>query len=120
MLREETVEKGTLDLIRRLMADKQFEDFNLVGGTALALKIGHRKSVDIDIFTTKDFDSRQIADHLSANYNGYDVHTVKNGVQCLVNGIKVDVLAHKYPLVKDAETIDGVRLISLQDIGAMK
>jgi hypothetical protein len=38
----------------------------------------------------------------------------------LVDGIKVDLLAHKYPLVQDVEIIEGVRMVSLKDIGAMK
>ena len=46
MLCTETVEAGTLDLIRKLMADEQLAAFNLVGETALALKIGRRKSID--------------------------------------------------------------------------
>lgn len=50
MLYKETVEKGTMDLIDRVMKDNKFSSFNLVGGTALALKIGHRKSIDIDPF----------------------------------------------------------------------
>ena len=63
MLYKETVEKGTMDLIETLMTDNKFSSFNLVGGTALALKIGHRKSIDIDLFTTSDFNSPQISNH---------------------------------------------------------
>jgi hypothetical protein len=55
MLRKETVEKGTMDLIHKLMKDEKLSSFNLVGGTALSLKIGHRKCIDIDFFTTSDF-----------------------------------------------------------------
>jgi hypothetical protein len=39
------------------MADKELADFYLVGGTSLALQIGHRISVDLDLFSTKDFDN---------------------------------------------------------------
>jgi hypothetical protein len=46
MLRTNTVEAGTLDLIKRFMSDDRFNALNLVGGTALALKVGHRKSID--------------------------------------------------------------------------
>jgi hypothetical protein len=60
VLRKETVTAGTLDLIKTLMADDKLKDFNLVGGTALALIIGHRKSIDIDFFTTKDFNSSDL------------------------------------------------------------
>lgn len=41
MLHIQTVEARTLDLIKELMADSQLSDFNLVGGTALSLKLGH-------------------------------------------------------------------------------
>lgn len=120
MLQKETVEKGTMDLIIKLMADKKLTSFNLVGGTALALKIGHRKSIDIDLFTAADFNSREISDHLAANYNVTRIQTISNGVFSLIDGIKLDLLAHKYPLIEDLETIDGIRMVSLKDIGAMK
>jgi hypothetical protein len=56
MLHEETVSEGTLALIRRMTQDEMLKDFTLVGGTALALQLGHRKSVDIDLFGSRDFD----------------------------------------------------------------
>ena len=74
MLRKEAVEAGTLDLIKKMMADNRFQDFNLVGGTALALMIGHRKSIDIDLFSTKDFNSHEIAEYLTSTYNAISVH----------------------------------------------
>ena len=120
MLHKETVEKGTMDLIYKLMADEKLASFNLVGGTALALKIGHRKSIDIDLFTSTDFNSQEISDHLTANYNVTRIQTIPNGVFTLIDGIKVDLLAHKYPLIEDLETTEGIRMVSLKDIGAMK
>lgn len=120
MLQKETVEKRTMDLIDRLMADEKLMSFNLVGGTALALKIGHRTSIDIDLFTTKEFNAPEISSHLTNTYKVDRIQTISNGVFCLIDGIKVDILAHKYPLVEDMETVDGVRIVSLKDIGAMK
>ncbi|OQP63325.1 hypothetical protein A3860_25905 [Niastella vici] len=109
-----------MDLIDRLMKDDKFSSFNLVGGTALALKIGHRKSIDIDLFTTSGFNSPEISNHLSENYNVTRIQAINNGVFCLVDGVKVDLLAHQYPLIEDVEIIDGIRIISLMDISAMK
>lgn len=106
MLRTETVEKGTVDLIKTLMTDEKFGSFNLVGGTALALKIGHRRSIDIDLFTTTDFKAPEIADHLSSAYKATRVQTINNGVFCFVNGIKLDLLAHKYPLLEEPEVVE--------------
>jgi hypothetical protein len=65
MLHKETVEKGTMDIVNKLMTDEKLSSFNLVGGTALALNIGHRKSIDIDLFTTTDFNAQEISNHLT-------------------------------------------------------
>ncbi|WP_127130712.1 nucleotidyl transferase AbiEii/AbiGii toxin family protein [Pseudoflavitalea rhizosphaerae] len=120
MLRKETVEEGTLDLIKKLMVDDVFRDFNLVGGTALSLMIGHRKSIDIDLFTNKDFSSHEIAEYLANRYNAENIQSIKNGVFCFINNIKVDIIAHQYPLVEKLEIIENIRMVSLLDIGAMK
>ena len=54
MLHQETVEPRTLELLKQLQAEPLLQSFNLVGGTALALRIGHRKSIDLDLFTTEE------------------------------------------------------------------
>lgn len=120
MLRTQTVAKGTLDLIKRFMSDDKFNDFNLVGGTALALKIGHRLSVDIDLFSTTPFDAKALAEHLAASYAATEIRTLTNGVFCFVDNIKIDLIAHQYSLVDRIEMSDGIRIVSLLDIGAMK
>ena len=120
MLRTQTVEKGTLDLIKRFMSDDKFNDFNLVGGTALALKIGHRLSVDIDLFSTTPFDAKALAEQLAAVYAATEIRTLTNGVFCFVDDIKIDLLSHQYGLVAEVDNLDGIRIVSLLDIGAMK
>ena len=40
-----------MNALTKLMREKAFDGFRLVGGTALALQLGHRISVDIDLFT---------------------------------------------------------------------
>ena len=57
MLHKETVEKSTLELLKKLMNDHSLKEFVLVGGTALALQLGHRRSDDIYLFSTLPFDS---------------------------------------------------------------
>ena len=48
MLHTETVESSALDILRRLQRLPGLTNARLVGGTALALHLGHRKSVDLD------------------------------------------------------------------------
>jgi hypothetical protein len=38
----------------------ELKDFFLVGGTSLALQLGHRISIDIDLFTQNDFDTKKL------------------------------------------------------------
>jgi len=71
MLHTETVEAGTLDLIKRLMADSELKDFFMVGKTTLSLLIGHRIPVDIDLFTEKDFNVDALRQHLEL-YHPHD------------------------------------------------
>lgn len=120
MLHKETVAPQTLDLIKRLFKDAKLSDFVLVGGTALSLQIGHRISIDIDLFNDKPFDAANIASHLQKNYNTENVKTLKNGVFCFIDDIKVDVMSHQYPWVKAPIVSEGIRMVSLEDIGAMK
>lgn len=56
MLQTRTVEPGTLELLKRLMSLPALRQFYLVGGTALALQMGHRLSIDLDLFTPEPFD----------------------------------------------------------------
>lgn len=56
MLQEQTLQTSTLELLKKLMSDSELVDFYLVGGTALALRIGHRISIDLDLFTCNLFD----------------------------------------------------------------
>jgi hypothetical protein len=60
MLQHHTVEPGTLGLLKEIMAIPELSGFNLAGGTALALQIGHRKSVDLDFFGARPFDQDEI------------------------------------------------------------
>ncbi len=99
MLHTETVETGTLDLIKRLMADAELKDFFMVGGTALSLLIGHRISVDIDLFTEKDFNAASLRQHLEQGYQMSDSKTIGNGVFGFIDNVKIDIIAHKYPLI---------------------
>ena len=61
MLHTETIEHGTLELVRSLQAEPILSAFNLVGGTALALRIGHRKSIDLDLFTQEELTWRNLS-----------------------------------------------------------
>mgnify|MGYP002626652038 CR=1 FL=1 len=51
MLQTQTIAPTTLHILKQLMSDQQMMQFRLVGGTALSLQLGHRISVDLDLFS---------------------------------------------------------------------
>lgn len=120
MLQTQTVTAETLALIKQLMADPRLNDFTLVGGTALALTIGHRQSIDIDLFTNRPFDVDKIAALLKDEHRAEFVKTYQGSTVCFINGIKTDLISHRYPIIKPSETIDGIRIMSQPDIAALK
>ena len=120
MLYKETVESRTLDLIKLLMADSRLGTFFMVGGTALSLQIGHRISIDIDLFIQKEFDSLDLKRYMEEVYGMTDAKAIKNGLFGFVNDIKIDLIAHQYPLIQSLQEVEEIRMASLQDIGAMK
>lgn len=120
MLHEETVERGTLALIKKISADDNLKDFILVGGTALALQIGHRRSVDIDLFNPKGFDSKVTAAYLQNRYNAEEGTAIKNALFTRIDGIKVDIVSHRYNWLQPSREIENIRMASLDDIAAMK
>ena len=64
MLQKKAVDASTLALIRSLQKKKYLKGFYLVGGTALALCYGHRKSLDIDKFSNFGFDAGSFLEHI--------------------------------------------------------
>jgi hypothetical protein len=68
MLHTETVESGTLSILRELMLLPGLENFSLVGGTALSLLYGHRVSVDLDLFSAAPFENEDVIDILGKHF----------------------------------------------------
>lgn len=120
MLRKETVSAETLDLIQRLMAEEELQGFKLVGGTALALMLGHRLSIDIDLFSDQPFNAKAVADSLSSRYQINNLETDLNTFTCFIEDVKVDCMAHRYPWIGSEVSLEGVRMASIEDIAAMK
>lgn len=120
MLYTETVEGATLKLLKDIMEDSHFDGFNLAGGTALSLYLGHRKSVDLDLFTKKDFPVSEMSDYLIDRYSFTIDLQAKNTLKGFIGNVKVDCLAHKYRDVAPLQIIEGIRLYSMKDISAMK
>jgi len=102
------------------MQDQLLKDFFLVGGTALALQIGHRMSIDLDFFSTGKFDENTMLTELEDKYKFQLDYQAKNTLKGEIEGVKVDLITHSYPLVKPLVQAEGVRMAAPEDISAMK
>jgi len=124
MLQTQSVYDSTLGLLKKLMSLSCLQWFQLVWGTALALYYGHRISVDLDFFTDQEFDEQKLLQDLQSELWWH--HTIEviniapHTINAYIDGIKVDILAHTYPLISSSVLEDGIILSSLEDIGAMK
>jgi predicted nucleotidyltransferase component of viral defense system len=107
------------------MALPSLSDFNLVGGTALALYYGHRISVDLDLFSVATFSVPYIVEELEELAKNENLDWEWNMVEesslsGVIDGIKIDVIRYRYPLIDAVTVSEGVRLLSIKDIAAMK
>lgn len=120
MLYKETVTPSTLELLRKLMDDPELQDFVLVGGTSLALQIGHQVSVDLDLFSIHSFVETDLNQYLIDRYHFETDFLARSTVKGEIEGVQIDCLSHAYPLVGETNMYENIRLASIQDIAAMK
>lgn len=120
MLYTKTVKDETLELLKNIMSDVAFRDFCLAGGTALALIMGHRISVDLDLFTSVGFDSSKLEKYLQDNYGFKGSYMEEYTLKGEVDGVKLDFLRHDYKDVSSRFVEDGIRFYDIKDIATMK
>lgn len=123
MLHLETVEPGTLAVLNRLMGAPALRDFSLVGGTALALRYGHRQSIAIDLFAHGDFNRPCIVEELTKEFgDSFDFRRdqIKWAAFCTIAGVKVDIVKDPHARISEIEVVDGIRLYTDDDIAPMK
>ena len=122
MLFLDAIDPKTLDLLRRLQELPELAQTRLVGGTALALQLGHRVSVDLDMFGNWNYTDDLLA-RFSSVGQAEKVSGTPDGKMSFfyIDGVKVDCVAYDMyewlePPVEDA----GVRIAGIKDIAAMK
>lgn len=120
MLQSTTVDPRTLAILKQLMSMPTLKSFNLVGGTALSLQIGHRISIDLDLFSYQDFVNDNIIRALEPLGDLTVVVDNPPFLQMRLDEVKLDFLKYPYPFIQNHEEIEGVRLVSIKNIGTMK
>jgi hypothetical protein len=120
MLFFETINATTLELLKKLQSNKVFKDLLLVGGTSLALQIGHRISIDIDLFGKVEMNTIELNKILSSYGEIVKIQQTNNIHIFTLNGVKTDIVNYSYPWIREHVSSGGLRLASKEDIAAMK
>lgn len=122
MLHLNTIDDTVHQLLLRLSASEYLSHFALAGGTSLSLQTGHRKSIDIDMFSFENAEMHEISLYLENTFENIEIRkTSRFFIFCNINSVKCDFVNHSNQrLVKPIETKDQIRLFSKEDIAAMK
>jgi hypothetical protein len=95
--------------------------FILAGGTALALRKGHRLSYDLDFFSAKDFRNDTVITEIRKVTKDFQVITEEAGSLTLdIEGVKVSFFRYEYPFLDTQDALAQTRLAGILDIAAMK
>lgn len=118
----EILDKTRLEILPYVQFLKS--DFYLAGGTALALQLGHRDSVDFDFFTSRDFNPNNLYEKIREKIPDYTITKTqeeKNTLTVLIReNIKFSFFSYDYKLIKDSIKEDYICLASIEDIACMK
>jgi hypothetical protein len=130
-LHYETVTPVLINALHALMTNPVFNDFNLVGGTNLSLRFGHRRSDDIDLFTDAKYgsiDFTELEKELSRMFPYFD-NPDRSGIVGFgrmyyvglnkENAVKLDLM-YTDEFLSKPEVKDGIRFETVDQIAAMK
>lgn len=121
MLYKNAVEPFTLELLRKLCKHPAFTAFALGGGTSIALRNGHRVSIDLDFFTKLPYNTDDIYKIIITEFPGAELLFEQNQTMMFfINGVKVDFVMYPFDWLKPFDNIEEIRLIHTEDIIPMK
>ncbi len=120
MLYNSTITTKTLKLLLELQQVKELKDFLLVGETSLALQIGHRILIDLDLFSSSKVGISQIPNQIAHLGKIRIINQSPSVLNLFIDEIKVDFVSNQYGFFNPSFLEDNLRLASIPDIAAMK
>ena len=117
----EILDSGRLAVLQKLDFLRNDHEFYLAGGTALALHIGHRTSIDFDFYAPRDFDPKALFSQFAKNFpKASSIHVADGTLMVGVGEIELSFFRYQYPMVKPLVETEHLDLASVHDIAAMK
>jgi len=109
---------------KKLLSKLGFLDeqgFYMAGGTALALQIGHRTSLDFDFYTEKRFNARKLREQFDKKFKKVqEIYIAEDTLGLDADGIKMSFFRYSYRLIRSYVQMEDICLASKEDIAAMK
>ena len=118
-MHEETLYLKTKNTLEKIRHEEMLNSFYMAGGTALALQLGHRKSVDLDFFS-QNYPSHERLLQTFGKYQLIIVQQAKGTLDVFIDDVKVSFFEYKYPLLEDTHPYKQIKLASTLDIACMK
>lgn len=101
---------------------KSFPEYYLAGGTALALQIGHRISLDFDFFR-QEHSSENALGKVEKTFGTKSfkiINNQKNQLTVSIGGIEISFIDYPFPVFSDLISHKGVRVLPSLEVAAMK
>lgn len=112
--------KDQTDLIAQIEFINR-KGFYLAGGTALALQLGHRTSMDFDFYTDQEFNSQELWNEFSSRFTNLAASRIEpETLLARVEGVEVSFFRYPYNLLKPVTEFETIDLAAIEDIAAMK
>ena len=109
-----------LNILKKLKFLKDYH-FYLAGGTALALELGHRISLDFDFYIEEELDPETLLQDFQKHFKNVQlIREAKNTLILSIDNTEVSLFSYPYPLISPLIKIPEVNLASMEDICAMK
>ncbi|MFC1613315.1 nucleotidyl transferase AbiEii/AbiGii toxin family protein [Patescibacteria group bacterium] len=119
-MREQVINKKTKSILESLAQSGIIKDYYLAGGTALALQYGHRKSIDLDFFNQKSFNTVELRRNLTKIGKLIIVSEEKNTLNLNLANVKLSFFGYPYKIIFPFIKWNGIKLADPRDIACMK
>jgi hypothetical protein len=118
-MHKEVLNENQLQLLPLMSEFKR--EFFLVGGTAIALHIGHRRSIDFDLFKEKKLNIKKILEKLDGRSNEYIItRRVSEQLNLVINNVKLTFFQFPYTIISDIAFEKIFKMPDLLSLAAMK
>jgi Nucleotidyl transferase AbiEii toxin, Type IV TA system len=116
----EAISPAARDLVQSLVLGQLPVGFYLAGGTGLALRFGHRRSVDLDFFSRESFDEEALLASLKARFQPSVLSRAPQTLHLLLRDIRVSFIGYPYPLLFQPDRFASADVADARDIACMK